>query len=94
MTLVKRKAKTKVSTKSKRSNPDRDFKRELDNLVDERVRVSIITNHVIFSGQLKYSSETRRNYWMSITDNAFLSFKPSDVESISEDDVYTDITLM
>lgn len=97
MTLVKRKTKTKakVSTKSKRSNPDRDFKRDLENLVDEHVTVR--DKHGIFSGYLKYSKDTRKNYHISITDmfasNAFVSFKPSDVKSISEEDRYVDIIL-
>jgi hypothetical protein len=95
MTLVKRKTKTKVYTKSKRSNPDRDFKRELENLVDEHVTVR--DKHGIFSGYLRYSKDNRKNYHISITDmfasNAFVSFKPSDVKSISEEDRYVDIIL-
>jgi hypothetical protein len=98
MTLVKRKtkAKTKIFAKSKRKNPDRDFKRDLENLVDERVTVR--DKHGIFSGRLKYSKDTRKNYYISITDmfasNAFVSFKPSDVKSIFEEDMNIDITLM
>lgn len=101
MTLVKRKTKTKakVSTKSKRSNPnifDRDFKRDLENLVDERVTVR--DKHGIFNGVLKFSKDTRKNYHISITDmfasNAFISFKPSDVKSIFREDYSIDITLM
>lgn len=100
MTLFKRKtkAKSKVSTKSKRSNPnifDRDFKQDLENLVDEHVTVR--DKHGIFSGQLKYSKDIRKNYYISITDkfasNAFISFKPSDVESIFIEDKLRDITL-
>ena len=98
MTLVKRKTKTKakISTKSKRSNPDRDFKQDLENLVDEHVTVR--DKHGIFSGYLKYSKDTRKNYHISITDmsasNAFVSFKPSDVKSIFREDYSIDITLM
>jgi hypothetical protein len=96
MTLVKRKTKAKASAKSKRSNPDRDFKQDLENLVDERVTVR--DKHGIFSGRLKYSKDKRKNYYISITDifasNAFISFTPSDVKSIFDDDGNIDIVLI
>lgn len=99
MTLLKRKTKAKISTKSKRSNPDIfdiDFKRQLENLVDERVTVR--DKHTSFSGILKYSKDTRKNYYISITDmfasNAFISFKPSDVKNIFKEGYSIDITLM
>ena len=96
MTLVKRKIKAKVSTKSKRNNPNRDFKQDLENLVGERVTIK--DKHGIFSAILK--KDTRKDYYISITDistriasNAFISFKPSDVESIFIEDKLRDITL-
>lgn len=99
MTLVKRKTKAKVSTKFKRTNPNIfniDFTRQLENLVDERV--SVIDKHASFSGILKHSKDTRKNYYISITDmfasNAFISFKPSDVKSIFKEGYSIDITLM
>ncbi len=88
--------KPKVLVKSKRRNPDKDFKRELEHLRGELVTVR--DKHGIFNGRLMYSADTRKNYYISITDmfvsNAFVSFKPSDVKSIFEEDMNIDITLM